>query len=274
MPKSCRAAPMRAYVAALALALPVLGCGCTAATPSDTTSADEAEAEASEVQSSHFAYISVAAIDSQSPQAAASAIAAAPRTGAFACVTRAADPSNPLAVDLKYSGCAGPFGLTQLSGTVVVTFSENPDGTLHAVHQGGEDLAVDGVPVTFSATADITVSGSTRNVHWAGTWLRPNARGELVTHKSDVTIVVDVASACRDTSGTAVTTVDARETDSTIDGYRVCLGGDGVEQCPLGTILHVHEDSGRRVQVTFDGTDVATVKGPAASTQVQLACGG
>jgi hypothetical protein len=266
----CRAAPIFAYIAALTPV--VMGCSGPAASPPDT--ADEGEAEASEMQSSHFAYLAVAAVDSQDPQAASSAAVAAPKTGALACVTRAAVEGQPLEVVLTFTDCAGPFGLAGLSGSVFVTFSQNPDGTLHALHQGS-GLAVGGVPVTFSAEADITVSGTTRNVRWTTLqWVRPGAQGQVVSHTSDVTIVVDVASQCRDTSGTAVTTVDGRETDSTIDGYRVCLGSDGVEQCPLGTIFHVHEDSGRRVQVTFDGTDVATVKSPTASTQEQLACSG
>jgi hypothetical protein len=262
----------RARPPTLALAVALAGCavGCGSAAAPDTSATDESEAEASEVQSSHFAYVGVEGVDSQDAQAAA---ASAAQPSALSCVTRAPDPNVPLAVDVTLSGCTGPFGLATLSGHVVVTFSQNADGTLHAHHEG-MGLTVGVLAVAFHADADITVSGSTRNVRWTGEWQRYNEAGEMVDHHSDVTIVVDTASHCRDTSGSAVTRVGSREVDSTMDGYRVCVAADGLEQCPLGTVVHVHEDTGRTVRVTFDGTDVATEQGASWSKAVLLTCGG
>jgi hypothetical protein len=166
-----------------------------------------------------------------------------------------------------------PFAAGTLSGEVVVRFSQNADGTLHATLDD-QGLAIGSDAVSFHADADVTVSGSTRNVRWTGVSRRSDAAGAVVEHTSDVTIVVDAASRCRDSSGTAVTKIAGREVDSTIDGYRVCLADDGSEQCPLGTVVHLHEDTGRTVRVTFDGTDVATAEGSSWTRSVYLACDG
>jgi hypothetical protein len=239
----------------------------------DNTNGDSNAAAAASTQSQHMGTILFGSVSSSDPATAAGQVATGTQLWPAGCVTRAKDPTNPLLVHVTFNDCTGPFGLVHLNGGVDVVFSKNASGGLHAAHTS-VNLTANGVQVTFSASADITVSGTTRSVAWQGNWNRTNEEGDVIVHTSNLTITIDTVAKCATTNGTAVTTVDAREVDSTINGYEVCEVG-GIELCPkAGTITHTHKSSGRSVSVSFDGTNEATFTGPNGGTvKVQMVCG-
>ena len=248
---------------------------CTMKTQSgDFTNADSNEAAASSAQSTHLGNIVFSSVSSQDPATAAGQAAANAQLWPAGCVTRMKDPTNANVVDITFNDCTGPFGLVHLNGEVVVTFSSGANGELVAQHTG-QNLSINGHPVSFSGTADITVSGSTRNVQWNGSWTRVDAAGDTVAHTSSLSIVVDTVAKCRTSNGSAKTTVLDREVDSTIQNYEICENPDGSEACPKsGTIVHEHKLSGRTVTVTFDGSNEATFTGPNGGTvKVEMVCG-
>ena len=73
-------------------------------------------------------------VDGADPVAAAKRFAEAPAKG---CRTRTLDPSAPNVVHVALEGCSGRFDRHVLSGHLTVTFSANPDGTLHVAYVDG-----------------------------------------------------------------------------------------------------------------------------------------
>jgi hypothetical protein len=263
----------------------LLGCfglavsvGCSSSsTTSNSSSADQAdntdgaEATASSSQASRFDETLFSPVQGQEPQAAASAVATAQWWPA-GCATRKRDATNNAVVHVTLDECSGPFGLVHLSGNITVTFSKSADGSLHA-QAASSNMTVNGKAVTYSADADITVSGSTRTVKYSGAWTRENAKGETVSHTREGTTVIDISTRCRDTNGTAVTAFGAREVDSTIKDYKICRKADGTDGCPSGEIIHTAKASGKSLTFTFDGSSECKVTGPkGGSVEVQLIC--
>jgi len=253
-----------------AVAAATFGCGARAQA-GGTSTQDDLEAVASSAQASHIAYLVIAPVASQDPALAAVNAAAAWPSPASSCVSRSWNPGTNV-VTLTFADCAGPFGLASLSGDVLVTFSANPNGTLHVESQS-DRLSVSGAPVSFAAAADVTVSGTMRNVGWHANWRREDSRGETIAHVSDATIVIDAVARCRDSNGAAVTTIGSREIDTKVEDYGICVWPDGVEACPSGALVQTHVDTGETVTMIFDGTDVATEQTPAGTVHVSLPCG-
>jgi hypothetical protein len=253
----------------------VAACSMKTASGGDNVNADANEAAASSAQSTHMGNLVFSSVSSQDPATAAGQAASAAQLWPAGCLTRAKDPTNPNVVDLTFNDCTGPFGLVHINGEVIVTFSKDAaSGALVAQHTG-QNLSINGHPVSFSGTANITVSGTTRNVQWDGAWTRVDLAGDTVAHTSSLTIVVDTAAKCRTSNGSAQTTVGDREVDSTIQNYEICENPDGSEACPKsGTIIHDHKLTGRTVTVTFDGSNEATFTGPNGGTvKVEMVCG-
>lgn len=263
------------WLSCAGVALTVLLAGCSAGSSADEEqlAADGTEAMTSSTQSTHLGNVVFESLSEIDPDKAAAQVAGNPTalypTG---CVSRAKDPTNPRVAHVTFTDCTGPFGLVHLSGEEVVTFSAGPGGALHA-DIAGVDLTANDKPITFSATADITIDGAARNVKWQGTWTHVNDHGVTVSHTSDLRIDVDTAAGCATSNGNAKTTVASREVDTTVSDYEVCRNSDGALSCPSGTVTHTGKLSGKVVTVTFDGTDTAAVSGPRGNSfDVPLVC--
>lgn len=193
-------------------------------------------------------------VDAADPVAAAKRFAEAPAKG---CRTRTLDPSAPNVVHVALEGCSGRFDRHVLSGHLTVTFSANPDGTLHVASQSA-DLAIDGRPFTRTASSDLRVDGArrivTRHVEQSGT----RKTGAPVTQTKDVTVTVDTTTRCRDERGTARAAIEGRDAVTSTIELHACDAASGAEGCPTGTIEH-DRGNGKKVTVTFDGTATATV---------------
>jgi hypothetical protein len=240
--------------------------------PDATEQADSADANASSTQASSFSEIFSQGVQATEPASAASQVQMTAAVWPAGCATRTVDPTNANVVHIHYNQCTGPFGLVALTGDMTATFSANASGGLHVV-VSSSDLTANGKPVSHAASGDITVNGAERDVTWQGAWTRVNAKGETVAHTTSYTIVVDTTTHCRDTNGTAVTTVGDREVDSTIKDYKMCRNAQGVEECPSGTIVHTHKRTGRALTVSFDGSTEATLTGPrGGSIELPLVC--
>jgi hypothetical protein len=169
------------------------------------------------------------------------------------CRTRTVDPSNPNVVHVVLDGCTGRFDRHSVSGNVTVTFSSNPDGSLHADKVG--DLTIDGRAFTRTVSADIKVTGDVRIVsrHAVKTGTKKN--GESVTHTSDHVVVTDKNTRCRTVNGTGHAVVGGvRNIETTITNFQTCETDDGVDYCPTGSIEHVNESKGKTAVATFNGS--------------------
>lgn len=253
-----------------------LAIGCSAKSSTDSGSdpdgSDSTEASASAAQEGRIQEMLFSNVSSVNPEDAAAG--AAQQWWPAGCATRQRDATNKSVVHITLNDCTGPFGLVKHSGEITVTFSKSASGGLHA-EATSSNMTVNGKPVTYAASADITIdtTAKTITVNANGAWTRVNGKGETVSHTRQGTNVIDLVKKCRDWNGTAVTKVGSREVDSTAKDYTICRKADGTEGCPSGEITHTHKSSGRTVTVDFDGSDEAKITGPKGnSVEVQLVC--
>jgi hypothetical protein len=258
-----------------ALPLALFACSGAGTTVDDEMLAtDGSEASAASSQSTHLGNVVFSALTSQDPDKAAGDVAGPPtKLWPAGCVAKAKDPTDARVAHVTFTDCTGPFGLVHLNGEVVSTFSLGAGGALH-VDLAGKDLTANGHPITYAATADVTVDGAMRNVKWHGNWTGTNTKSQTIAHTSDLVIVVDTTAKCSTSDGTAVTTVATRAVDTTIKGYKICLAADGITlSCPTGTVTHTGKLTGKSVTTVFDGSDQAKITGPGGNTfDVPLVC--
>src|SRR6185436_20731534 len=143
----------------------------------------------------------IQAADAKAAADAAQAVETKPITGLSpeGCATKTRDGDN---VHVEFNSCTGPFGLVRLKGGIDVTFSVAPDGALHATLKS-ESLTLQDRPVTYNATADVTVDGTERNLTWSGKWTSETLAGAPVEHSSSGDLTVDLATSCVSFTGQA-----------------------------------------------------------------------
>ena len=118
----------------------------------DADLADEKVATESSALASGLTLHAVASAEPGAPKAAADAVLAEKDPGG--CRTRTRDAELPNVVHVTLRDCVGHLGRHHVSGEIRVTFSDNPDGSLHAEHESVW-LTIDGRPATRTATADL-----------------------------------------------------------------------------------------------------------------------
>lgn len=259
-----------ATVAALAV-------GCAAHATDSTDSSDQAivsdgsEAAASSTQASHIDYMLFSPLTSSDLATVESARYEQVEWYPAGCATRTKDATNPDVVHVTLNECTGPFGLVHWDGDITITFSKSASGGLHA-EAASSDMTVNGHPVTFSRSADITVASGTISISGTSAWTRETATGETISHARSTSVSIDTATGCRTIDGSETSMIGTREIDSTLDGYKICQTATS-ESCPTGTWTQVHKASGKTVTIVFDGTATAKVELPAVTIDVPLVCG-
>ena len=243
---------LAAPLVAIALSLPAC-----AATPDEGDLADERVATDSAALASGITIKDVAAAEPGDARGAADAVLA--RKDRQGCKTRTRDPEQPNVVVVRLDDCVGHLGRHHMSGEIRVTFTDNPDGSLHATHESVW-LTIDGRPATRRAVADVTRDDAGKHVTWHGESTHVNAKGQEVRHTADHFVEVDPANGCRVIDGTGLTLRGVQEIRTTLDAITLCEREDGAEACPTGTVVHENVTKGRVVEKRFDGSAVAIVE--------------
>ncbi len=166
-----------------------------------------------------------------------------------------------------FADCGGRFGITGLTGTLVITYTTNAAGL--QIDYQSENLTIEklegpnvrSAAVDFKATATLSFIGSTRKIAWSGTH-EATLVGKRVTHSSTYDLLL-LEGGCVALDGTATTTlldaVGTRSFSSTWAGYRRCgekracpeAGGVlTIEGKPTGFIVRVKLLGGQAVEVT------------------------
>lgn len=239
--------------------------------PDDVTGADITGTD----ESSHELGLSTSALlafEATEPAAAAEAVAKV--TDREGCKRRVRDAERPDVVHVYLDNCTGRLGRHQVSGEVLVTFSKNADGSLHAEHQS-VSLTVDGREATRAASADITVTPEGKRVVCRGTKSTTNEKGQTVTREAEHVVTVDRASRCSVLDGTATVHRGDKVIDAVLSGIKVCETDEG-HSCPVGVIKATVAGRDKQITKTFDGTQTATVEvsrgGEAATRELLLTC--
>ncbi len=193
-------------------------------------------------------------------------------------MTYARDAADPSVAHVTLTDCTGPFGLTTSTATRRPRSAPSPRASSTCSSRAPPATScADGLPVTFSANADVTFAAATPaalGVVWTGNWTRTDEHDEVLTHASDLEIAVDLSANCRTASGSAMTEVASRSVDTSLGDYKVCRDTTtGEEGCPSGSVVHTADPSGRVISMSFDDSAVAEVTGPRGDTYaVSLEC--
>jgi hypothetical protein len=253
-----------------ALAVAVAGC----APASDANDAEDA-VETSSATSSESALVSSAAeettsapstmTDDQIADAASTRLQGKYNSG---CVT-ATRKLN--VVTYVMVNCTGPYGLVKVSGTLVVTYTRQLDGSIKAV-ASGTGLKVNDGTLDVDATAIYTkdANGLEKAVvqtNGKGT----GAKGHTADRTGSYTVTRDLAKSCMSLDGTWSTQWDgSKATSSTeVQGLAKCSGA-----CPAagGVIKHTGV-FGKTITIDLDGSSVAAWSTSAGkSGTINLAC--
>jgi hypothetical protein len=254
----------------LTLAAPLSGCG---------RDAEEEFAEAvvsSALQTERNEKAGGAIVDSvrnecvDDPAVAAAAVAERPPVGLYPsdCVSKSADGAN---LHVEYTGCTGPFGRVTLAGGVDATFAVVGDCRLQVGVEDSGNLTANGRELDYQATADVVLHPDERDVEWHASFETTNDRDAAVRQSSDLDVVVDLGTDCRDIVGALRGQVGNRRYRATIEDLVLCP-----ERCPASGRVEAQvegEHQDRTLTVQFDGSNRAQVTGwSGREFEVDLVC--
>lgn len=229
---------------------------------SDGTEVEQASSLASEL-----AAIPTLAISAEpSPEEAAEAQSAA--TAFFqpeGCLT-VAQSGN--VVTYTFDHCTGPWGLIELNGQEIATFTPGDQAGSLALELHSADLTANAAPLDLDAVAQVTFPEGGKQIAWTGHLAVGLADGLTGTLDADLLWMVD-AQDCRTTNGGATGSVGERGLTATFEELSRC-GGSGT--CAAGSIT-VETAMGLSATLELDGTATATITGPRGSERdVPLQC--
>jgi hypothetical protein len=274
-------------ISASVIAVAIGGCASHSDEASDDSVAlaeEGTDANDVESQSSALTASFTLACDDFSDPAAS--VTASSGIGSFftpqSCITATPDAASmTVTYTLGANGtpCAGPWGLTGITGTVVVVYSQVGTASAPAIQ-----LDVTGNNLSFNsrrpdhATANIkamatltTPSAGAREMSWNGSLTGTTARGLAFSRTSKWDTTWRVGESCVSLAGSANGTVDGRDLTTTVSNYQRCLG-----TCPAagGSITIQSDANGEKVELDYNGGNDATFKGvTGAETKIDLACG-
>jgi hypothetical protein len=231
----------------LSLALAAVGCGGSGVEAASAEDADESVS----VTSTESALTSELSDEIAQPQSATTeqlATDAATRVPAAftpqGCITSVRAGAK---VTFTVVNCTGPYGLVNVSGTVVATYSRTSTGAAQVVVTA-TGLTANTLTLDVNATAISTQVGSikTANVTSASSGTGP--RGITLTRDGTYTVTYDSATACITVNGAWQTDVGARTATTTVSNFARCKGA-----CPTsGTLVH-ETVRGNTLTLTYSG---------------------
>ena len=235
----------------MSLALVAVGCGGT----TDSAVAEDADESVSVTSTESALTTSLSDEVAQPASATADQLAA----GATVRVPKAFTPSSCVTavqagpkVTYTLVNCTGPYGLVNVSGTLVATYSRASTGGVQVLITG-TGLKANKAVIDVNATVIATQAGSTRSASVTGTASGSGPRGISLSRDGQYTITYDSETSCATVNGSWKTDVGARSSTTTVSNYGRCKGA-----CPTsGTIVH-DTPRGGAVTVTYSGGETAS----------------
>ena len=195
---------------------------------------------------SPFPFISGAGPLSHASDAATAAATAAPQMFRPSTCVMAQASTN--VVSYRFMECAGPLGLTHLSGTATVTFSDIGNG-LQVVAKA-KNLSVNGAMLNIDSTGTYTEMNNQKQLEMTtmsgGMGILGNGTGRIGTY----TLAWQNGDTCA-TLDASFTDTGPSDGTTNVTGFEICRGA-----CPAaGTVTRMA--AGRQVTLTFDGRSTA-----------------
>jgi hypothetical protein len=157
-------------------------------------------------------------------------------------------------VTLLLSGCDGPLGLTQVSGTVKATFSPAMGGAVK-IQLSGSSVSVGGSMISVDTQGTLTVGGdpSTRTFQASSTTSGSGPLGTSVFRSGNYTLGWQSGSSCGTIDGDSTLSGSNAATSKTTN-YTRCRG-----MCPQsGTVIQTLSNGGTSVTLTYNATSSPT----------------
>ena len=172
------------------------------------------------------------------------------------CLTTAHDTAAKT-VTYTFATCAGPNGLLRITGEIKATYAAADGGGL-ALDIAGDGLTLNRATVDLHADAVITAPKPLkRAMTWKAQLSGTTARGRTFTRTNDKTVTWRVGERCFSFSGTSEGAVKGRILKTVVRAFLRCQAA-----CPEagGSIAITNVDSGKTVEIDFDGTSSARLK--------------
>jgi len=168
-----------------------------------------------------------------------------------------------------FSGCTGPLGLVELTGTVNVTWQQaNGQLTLDFSSQGFHinRATID----SWQATAVITSNGNQRSLAWNGQLSGTTGRGRSFNRTNQKNIQWTVGVECVSVTGQSTGNILGADLQTTVTSWQRCA-----DACPqAGSEIDVKNlDKGDTIDIAFQGGDRADLTLNGRSMEISLACG-
>lgn len=193
------------------------------------------------------------------------------------CLTVTSDPATRTA-SYAFAHCTGPYGLLDVTGTIKVTTAAAPaaasgGGSARLILDFvGTGLKVNRATADWTAHAEISSTAiGTRTMVWKAQLTGTTARGRAFTRTNAKTLEWTVGQECVLVNGSSDGDVTGRNIHTDVIHYSRCRG-----ECPAaGSEIRItNANSGKTVDLTYDGGNHATFTGPnGKQTDVVLACG-
>jgi len=180
----------------------------------------------------------------------AAAQSAAQLTSQFTPAGCATATTSGNQVTYTFTACTGPYGMTKLTGTVIVQFSLAGLSSME-IEVASTGLLVGAATLDLSATATYDKGATTYTLTVASTTKGTSARAGAITQMGMYTITWDAT--CLQLDGTFSSGFRAETWSTAISGYERCSN-----QCPkAGGMVTVTGPNNRSVTISYSGGGTA-----------------
>lgn len=176
--------------------------------------------------------------------------------------------ANKNVVTYTLTECTGPWGLLNVTGTVVATYAYLPEGKISVALQG-TGITVNNSVGDWKATVLRSQASNVRELEVNTDWKGYTADNRPTSRKGNYTSVLDFNAMCLSLDGAWNTKVGLVSWDTVVAGFQVCQG-----ECPKDGGSVTWTAGARETVLLYDGSDVASwSNNNDKSGTVNLACG-
>ncbi len=169
-------------------------------------------------------------------------------------------------ITYELTECSGPFGLSMVTGTVIVTY--RPTLSSFGFDISTTDLTVAESTVSFTINAD--VSTDARNVSVTTSGGASGRRGNRITREGSYDLRWNSSSQCAGLDGSWTTTVAGEAYTTSVTNWQRCADG-----CPASGGSISYRGPNGSVVLSYDGSNEASwTSAEGDSGTLNLLCGG
>lgn len=196
------------------------------------------------------------------------------------CLVVAPDAPN-MRVTYTFTACSGPWGIVNVTGTIVAHYATDVAGTLLQIDVGGAaagtpaSLEMNRATATYQATATVSKDSTEpllRNMTWTAAIDGTTARGRTFSRNATRHMQWKLGDSTVILSGQTNGTIANREVDTTVTNYVKSRG-----ECPAsGEVKIVESSKGAivdTIDIAYDGSSVASFTDNGRTNELTLACG-